>query len=72
MHTDSILALNEPNLGAEVVPIRRLRDEDDFTHLLTCNNPRAQNYCYDTMLPLRKVLIASGHGGSVLLRAIKA
>jgi hypothetical protein len=44
---------------------------EDFTHLLTCEDPRALKFRYDAMIPLRRVLSTSACG-STLLRAIKA
>jgi hypothetical protein len=45
---------------------------EDFTHLLTCTEPRALKFRYDAMIPLRKVLSRSGDTGVSLLRAITA
>ena len=43
---------------------------EDFTHLLTCAEPRALKFRYDAMIPLRKALSRSGDAGVSLLRAI--
>jgi hypothetical protein len=45
---------------------------EDFTHLLTCTEPRALKFRYDAMIPLQKVLSRSGDTGVSLLRAITA
>jgi hypothetical protein len=45
---------------------------EDFTHMLTCVEPRALKFRYDATIPLRKVLSDAGDGGSALLRALKA
>jgi hypothetical protein len=44
---------------------------EDFTHMLTCTEPRALKFRYDALLPLRTVLSAAGDCGSAILRAIK-
>ena len=45
---------------------------EDFTHMLTCTEPRALKFRYDALIPLRTVLSAAGDSGSAILRAIKA
>ncbi|KAI2489686.1 hypothetical protein MHU86_24895 [Fragilaria crotonensis] len=46
------------------------KQAEDFSHLLTCAEPRARKFRYDAMIPLRKVLSKVGHAGASLLRAI--
>ena len=47
------------------------KQDEDFTHLLTCANPRALKFRYDAMLPLNKVLATSGEAGRFLRKAIQ-
>ena len=48
------------------------RQPEDFTHLLTCPDPRALKFRYDASLPLRKAISSLGETGEALLEAIKA
>jgi hypothetical protein len=47
------------------------QQEEDFTHMLTCDDPRAKKFRYDAAIPLRTVLSKSGDAGTFLLRAIQ-
>lgn len=44
---------------------------EDFTHLLTCTDPRAMKFRYDASIPFRKALSKLGDAGTFLLRAIQ-
>ncbi|KAI2513929.1 hypothetical protein MHU86_313 [Fragilaria crotonensis] len=46
--------------------------DEDFIHMLTCIDPRAQKFRYDAAIPLlRTVLSKSGDAGTFLLRVIQ-
>lgn len=45
--------------------------DEDFIHMLTCTDPRAQKFRYDAAIPLRTVLSKSGDAGNFLLRVIQ-
>ncbi len=47
------------------------RKPEDFTHLLTCADPRALKFRYDAMIPLRTTISKTGDTGEALLAAIK-
>jgi hypothetical protein len=48
------------------------RQEEDFTHLLSCPAPRALKFRYDAMIPLNKTLNAAWEAGHALRQAVQA
>jgi hypothetical protein len=61
--------------GATTLEIERCcpycQQAEDFTHMLTCADPRAMKFRYNATVPLRTALSKSGNAGDAILQAIK-